>query len=168
MGGVNAPTAGKNKDRRRRYCRPRPLCCRVAALHDQKPSENGRNIPIFDGEARNTAHALGSEACGDHILQRHTSSSNSHCVPIVSGKTFFYQNSKKPAWVSSLRATTFDGISKWLRPVSLPQSSQRTLSLGIRSQLFLLCIWCAIDFVMLSRSEASLIHQREMLRCGSA
>jgi hypothetical protein len=44
----------------------------------QKPSENGRSIPIFDGEARNTAYALGSEACGDHILQRHAGSSKSH------------------------------------------------------------------------------------------
>ena len=109
-GGANAPAAKKRNGRRRRYCRPRPLCCRLAALHHQKPSENGRSIPIFDGEARNTAHALGSEACGDHILQRHACSSNAHCVPIVSGMTFFYQNIKKSARVSSPAATTFEGI----------------------------------------------------------
>jgi hypothetical protein len=32
------------------------------------------------------------------------------CVPIVSGTTFFYQNIKNPACVSSHRSTTFDGI----------------------------------------------------------
>jgi len=82
----------------------------LSCLHNQKPSENGRSIPIFDGEARNTAHALGSQACGDHILQRHACSSKAHCVPIVSGMTFIYQNIKKPARVSSPCATTFEGI----------------------------------------------------------
>ena len=68
----------KEKGRERRYCRPRPLCCRIADLHHQKPSENGRSIPIFDGEPRNTAHALGSEACGDHIFLRHAGCSTEH------------------------------------------------------------------------------------------
>jgi hypothetical protein len=47
-------------------------------LHHQKPSEKGRSIPIFDGEPRNTAHSLGSKACGDHILLRHAGSSKGH------------------------------------------------------------------------------------------
>jgi len=101
---------GQQKSRGRRYCRPRLLCCRLAALHHQKPSENGRSIPIFDGKPRNTAYALGSEACGDHILQRHTCSHNDHCVPIECGWTFFYQNIKNPARVSRPHATTFEGI----------------------------------------------------------
>jgi hypothetical protein len=32
------------------------------------------------------------------------------CVPIISGTTFFYQNIKNPACVSSHRTTTFEGI----------------------------------------------------------
>ena len=99
----------KRNSRRHRYCRLRLLCCRLAALHHQKPSENGRSIPIFDGEPRNTAYTLGGKACSDHILLRHTYVSNNHCVPIECGWTFFYQNSKNPGCVSSDCATTFDG-----------------------------------------------------------
>src|SRR5262249_17390535 len=76
--GPKAPAANKRNSRGRRYCRPRPLCCRLAHLDAQKPSKNGHSIPIFDGEARNTAHSLGGEARRDHVLQRHAYSSDDH------------------------------------------------------------------------------------------
>jgi hypothetical protein len=47
-------------------------------LHNQKPSEKGRSIPIFDGEPRNTEHAFGGKACADHILLRHVVASEGH------------------------------------------------------------------------------------------